>query len=85
MSTFNKISTRISEQLPDFVLEEGPKLEAFLRAYYEWMELSGNAIDGSKNLLSYQDIDNTLDDYLQYSEKKSIKVFLIILQSIRDY
>ena len=73
MSTFNKISTRISEQLPDFVLEEGPKLEAFLRAYYEWMELSGNAIDGSKNLLSYQDIDNTLDDYLQYFREEIYK------------
>jgi hypothetical protein len=77
MSTFNKISTRISEQLPDFVLEEGPKLEAFLRAYYEWMELSGNAIDGSKNLLSYQDIDTTLDQYLQYFKEE-------IFQNIPD-
>lgn len=62
----DKISPLISAQLPDFVHEEGPLLEAFIKAYYEWMEESGKMLDRSRNLLSYQDIDTTLDDYIQY-------------------
>ncbi len=60
----NKISPLITSQLPDFVHEEGPLFESFIKAYYEWMEETGLLLDKSRNLLSYQDIDDTLDEYL---------------------
>ena len=66
----DKIASLIPNQLPDFVKEEGPLLVAFLKAYYEWMERSGNLLNRSRNLTDYQDIDTTLDQYLQYFKEE---------------
>ena len=73
MATDKKTSVLVAEQLPDFVLEEGPKLQRFIEAYYEFMEQNGGAIDGTKNLLSYQDIDTTTDSFLQYFREEIYK------------
>jgi hypothetical protein len=73
MITSRKTSTLINEQLPDFVTEEGPKLEAFIRAYYEWMEQSNNAIEVSKDLMSRADLDTTPTDYFQYFRNEIFK------------
>ena len=73
MATSRKISTLINEQLPDFVAEEGPKLEAFIRAYYEWMEQSNNAVEVSKDLISRADLDTTPTDYFQYFRNEIFK------------
>jgi hypothetical protein len=75
MSTDKKISNLIEQQFPFFVRDEGPNLVAFLKAYYEWTEQANNAIEVSKNLLNYQDIDATYNKYLNYFDKE-------ILQSI---
>jgi hypothetical protein len=66
MATNLKISTQVRSQLPSFVRNEGERFEAFIRAYFEWLETTGQAIDVSKNLLSYSDVDETLEEYLQY-------------------
>ena len=66
MATSRKTSTLINEQLPSFVRDEGPKFEAFIRAYYEWMEQSNNAIDVSKNLMSRAELDTTKRRELYY-------------------
>jgi hypothetical protein len=66
----DQIASLIPNQLPDFVKEEGPLLVAFLKAYYEWMERSGNVLNRSRNLTDYQDIDTTLDQYLQYFKEE---------------
>ena len=66
MATDLKISTQVRSQLPSFVRNEGERFEAFIRAYFEWLETTGQAIDVSKNLLSYSDVDETLEEYLQY-------------------
>ena len=47
MATDKKTSVLVAEQLPAFVLEEGPKLQRFIEAYYEFMEQNGGAIDGT--------------------------------------
>ena len=73
MATDKKTSILVSEQLPDFVREEGPKLQRFIEAYYEFLEQNGGAIDGIKNLLSYQDIDTTTDSFLQYFREEIYK------------
>lgn len=73
MATSRKTSTLINEQLPSFVRDEGPKLEAFVKAYYEWMEQSNNAVDVSKNLLSRADLDTTPTDYFDYFRKEIFK------------
>lgn len=70
MPTDKKISNLIENQLPFHVRDDGPVFAAFLKSYYEWMEQANNAIEVSKNLLNYQDIDNTYDKYLEYFHRE---------------
>ena len=68
MSYLNKISTLIPSQLPEYIREDSTyqNFQAFIQAYYEWMELQGGAIYESKNLKNYYDIDSTLDEFINY-------------------
>jgi hypothetical protein len=58
------ISNLVASQFPAFYRENGPTLVAFLEAYYEWMEQQGNVINQTRNLLSYSDIDTTLEEFV---------------------
>ena len=66
MSTSKKTSVLVDSLLPDFLETEGPNFQAFIRAYYEWLETTNQVTDRSKNLLNYQDIDRTDDEFLDY-------------------
>ena len=70
MSTDNKISALIESQFPEFTLEEGPKLVAFIKAYYEWMEQTGNVLYEAKKLPENLDLDTTSDTYLEYFKRE---------------
>ena len=70
MATSKKTSNVVEQQFPDFVRDEGPNLVAFVKAYYQWLEQSNNAIEVSKNLLNYQDLDNTYDKYFEYFHRE---------------
>lgn len=65
-----KISNLIENQFPDFYKSEGENFILFLKAYYEWMETTGNPVYHSRNLLNYRDIDNTIEGFLEYFQKK---------------
>ena len=64
----NTVSTFIESQLPEFIRDDNPAFTQFVKSYYEWMEKSNSSavIAESKKLLSYKDIDQTTDDFLQY-------------------
>lgn len=64
----NTVSTFIDSQLPQFIREDNPNFGAFIKAYYEWMETSNDSaiIAKTKSLLSYKDIDQTTDAFIQY-------------------
>lgn len=68
MSTNSKTSLLIPSQLPRFITDDPDynNFVIFLQAYYEWMEQNGNVIDASKNILTYQDIDSTTSQFMQY-------------------
>jgi hypothetical protein len=70
MTNSDIISSSVEAQFPDFVRTEGPKLVAFIKAYYEWMETEGQASETFKNLLNYQDIDTTLDSYIDFFKRE---------------
>lgn len=70
MSTDLRVSVLVEDQFPEFVREEGPKLVAFIKAYYEWLETTGQATDVSKNILNYQDIDRTVDKFIDYFSRE---------------
>jgi hypothetical protein len=68
MSNTINPSVLIPNQLPEFI-RDNPDYNtfvAFLQAYYEWMEQANNVVNTSQNLLSYSDIDETSDQFLQY-------------------
>ena len=64
MSTDEKTSPLVNQQLPQFVIDEGPQLIEFIKAYYEYAEQANNALEVSKNLKIYQDY---LFDFIQIS------------------
>ena len=66
MSNDNKISTLIEQQFPDYIRTDGSKLVAFVKAYYQWMEQTGNAQQRINNLLDYSDVDNTLESFVRF-------------------
>ena len=78
----NKTSLQVSEQLPEFIRDDVnyQTFVSFIEAYYAWLETTNsansistitNAVNqgasyGSKNILNYIDVDNTLDEFLAY-------------------
>jgi len=63
-----KTSLLIDSQLPEFVRDnpDYKNFRLFLQAYYEWMEEEGKVTNRTKNLISYSDVDQTTDEFLQY-------------------
>lgn len=59
-----KLNTSIvvDSQAPEFIRSDYAKFLAFLQAYYEYLEQSGKALDVLRNLDTFNDIDEQLDD-----------------------
>lgn len=70
MATDNRISVFIKEQFPDFIKDSGPLFIDFMEAYYEWMEQDNFTIDVSRNLLNYQDIDESITKYFEFLKRE---------------
>jgi hypothetical protein len=64
------ISPLIPDQFPSFYDDDESLFIPFVQAYYEWMEQSNNVINLSRNLLSYRDIDKTIDDFIVHFKLK---------------
>ena len=63
-----KTSLQVLDQLPEHVRDNPDygNFHQFIQAYYEWMETTGKVTDRSKNLLSYKDVDETTEEFLDY-------------------
>jgi hypothetical protein len=72
-----KPSLLISSQLPSYITDDASysKFVSFMEAYYEWMEQDENVINSSRNLLNYQDIDKTTNEFLQYFVNEFLPYF----------
>lgn len=74
----------VSKQIPEFAREDYPAFVAFIEAYYEYMDkksftvgASGPTYSGGnqqRNLESIRDIDDTLDEYIQFF-KNELDIF----------
>ena len=53
-----KIQDIVSNQLPEFILDESPKLSDFLKQYYISQEYQGGPVDIAENLDQYLNLDN---------------------------
>lgn len=63
MTNQEKISLLISQQVPEFVRDEHPRFVAFLEAYYEFLEQSGQVVNEMKTLRDIPDVDASIDNF----------------------
>lgn len=86
-----KTSLLVGQQLPGFVKDnpDYANFSLFLKAYYEWLELSNAAnsaitttsssgqgvTHATKNLLTYKDIDKTIDGFIDYFNNEFLPFF----------
>jgi hypothetical protein len=68
--TLKQISSQIESQFPGFIREEGPQFVSFLKAYFEYMEQEGNPVEVIRSLKDNQDIDRTVDSFIEYFRKE---------------
>lgn len=69
------VSPLVEQQLPSFVRDEYPTFIKFIEKYYEWMEQSGNVIDGSNAIRNAQDIDLSNDFYIELIKREFLPFF----------
>lgn len=71
--------TLSSQFIPgDFPLRfqlEGFNFVAFIQAYYEWLEQTGNPVYLQNNLTNYTNINDTLDQFLNYFQYEIMNSF----------
>ena len=86
-----KTSLLVEKQLPQFIKDnpDYSNFVLFLKAYYEWLETanssnnqittantSGQGVTfATKNLISYTDIDNTVDGFIDYFRNDFLPYF----------
>ena len=71
--SIHKISPLIEQQLPGFVRSEYSGMQTFLKTYYEFMEQRYETIWNVQKHLDFIDIDDTLDDYVEYFRKEFLE------------
>ena len=69
-NVYRKISPKIDSQFPGFIREEGPQFVAFLRGYYQYAEQKGASIDAIRGLQDNQDVDRSLDKFVEYFRRE---------------
>lgn len=65
-----KISHNVERQFPAIYREEGETFIAFVKAYYEWLEQSDQALGKGRNLFSTDDIDRTGAEFIKHFREK---------------
>ena len=75
-----RFSTQLKDQLPDHIVSNYDAFVQFVEAYYEWMEQKSNPRYEGVRLGTYNDIDQTLDEYVQYFRDTYIKDFPVKLK-----
>lgn len=64
------VSGKIKFQIPAYIADAYPEFVAFVEAYYEWMELEGNAIAVSQSMPDILGIDTTPEKFIDSFRKQ---------------
>ena len=65
MISNNKTSHLIASQVPFFVRNDHPNFITFLEKYYEYLEQNSKVMNRTKNVLNYQNVDLTEDEFAE--------------------
>ena len=68
-----KIAKLVKEQLPEFVKADYQTFVSFIQAYYEFLEQDRGARDAIRNARQYQDIDTTIDAFVEQFKSEFAK------------
>jgi hypothetical protein len=68
-----KVSQLVTGQLPEFIRENYSTFTTFVEAYYKFLEQDSGALELVQNARSYNDIDTTTTDFVQYFLSNYIK------------
>jgi len=80
----SRVSPFIESQLPEFVLTDHPKFLSFIESYYEWLELEDNAYNMTTRLSSLYDIDDTIDEFVDFFKNQYLHNFPLKLAEDAD-
>ena len=78
------LSPFIEEQFPSFMRSDHRKLVLFIKAYYEWIEQTGNVGFVSRKLDSVIDIDNNLNEFHDHFQSTYMHSFPEVLAVTTD-
>jgi len=77
------ISPLVQKQFPGFYEEEGPLFILFTTEYFKWLEtkelitsgtnIAGQSLFYSRSILTYSDVDKTIEDFLVYFSQKYLQ------------
>lgn len=82
MQLNDRIAYQIASQFPALYREDGAELVAFVEAYYEYLEETRQyTTKEARNLLTYKDIDTTLDEFVSHFKEKYLKDFPYVAAS----
>lgn len=73
------ISPLISEQFPEFIKIDHPRLVTFVEAYYEWMEQKNKTLYSTFVLQDFSDIDSTVTEFIKHFKSQYLDKFPEIL------
>lgn len=65
-TTYEKLSSLVKYQLPEFVRDSYPIFQTFLEKYYEFTEQEGNVQYGVQNAKAFANIDETANAFVDY-------------------
>ena len=60
----------LEQQFPSFYRDDGARFVLFVKAYYEWLQSSDQALNVSRNIFTYKDVDQTVDEFLLFIKEK---------------
>tara|TARA_Y100000310_G_scaffold345800_1_gene470125 strand:+ start:499 stop:2742 length:2244 start_codon:yes stop_codon:yes gene_type:complete len=69
------LSSLVSEQLPNFVNADHPRMVAFLEAYYEWMQQKDETLYSTFVLKDFSDIDDTMTAFVEHFKSQYLEGF----------
>jgi hypothetical protein len=92
-SSNNKTSYLVNSQVPFFVRNDHPNFVKILESYYEFLEQQGAELDILKNMRPYNDVDTSIDPFLQkfydillkFIPKEASVDKTLIVKNIKDF
>lgn len=66
------VSPFIAQQFPAFYREQGPNFVAFVKAYYEWLEQTGQVIGHARSMLDNLDVDTASSTFIEHFRSQYI-------------